>query len=136
LVRGYEVPSTYCHLIRILLLANREEEAHISLNQALAHIDDAKDYVICRLLWFQILFAILESSSLNSYITKIKIALQNEMSCSEWTMKPLLDQIKPKITESQHAFLSALIDGLSAKENLEKMNDFPEWKESEPKEID
>jgi hypothetical protein len=54
----------------------------------------------------------------------------------EWTMQPVLDHIKPQITDHQHAFLSALVDAMSDKQNLEKLNDFPEWRDAKPEEID
>ena len=54
----------------------------------------------------------------------------------EWTMQPVLDHIKPKLTEQQHALLSALIDAMSDKQNLEKMNKFEAWRNAIPEEIE
>ncbi len=53
----------------------------------------------------------------------------------EWKMQAVLDHIKPQITEHQHAFLAALVDAMSNKANLEKLNDFAEWGDAKPEEI-
>jgi hypothetical protein len=54
----------------------------------------------------------------------------------EWTMQPVLDHIKPQLTEQQHALLSALVDAMSDEQNLKKLNEFNEWRDAKPEEIE
>jgi hypothetical protein len=51
-------------------------------------------------------------------------------------MQPVLDHIKPKLSKQQHALLSALVNAMSDKQNLEKLNDFVEWRDAKPIELD
>jgi len=50
-------------------------------------------------------------------------------------MQPVLEHFKPRLTEHQHALLSSLVDGMSDKQNLEKLNDFEEWRDAKPEKI-
>ena len=54
----------------------------------------------------------------------------------EWTILPVLDHIKPQITEQQHALLSAFVAAMNNKANMDKLNDFAEWRDAKPEEID
>jgi hypothetical protein len=47
-----------------------------------------------------------------------------------------LDHIKPQITEQQHALLSALVDAMSDKGKMENLNEFEEWRDAKPEEIE
>ena len=50
-------------------------------------------------------------------------------------MIPVSEHIKDKFTETQHSFLSALVDALSYKEKIEELKNFPEWINVEPDEM-
>ena len=52
-----------------------------------------------------------------------------------WIMEPVIDHITPKIKEHQHTFLSALVAAMSNKANLDKLNDFKEWRDAKPEGI-
>jgi hypothetical protein len=41
-----------------------------------------------------------------------------------------------QITEQQHAFFSALLDAISNKANIEKLNDFEEWRNAKSEGIE
>jgi len=43
-------------------------------------------------------------------------------------MQPVLDHIKPQITEHQYALLSALVAAMSYKANMDNMNKFKQIK--------
>jgi hypothetical protein len=91
---------------------------------------------VARLVWFKIALAFIESNSVEKYFGQLKTILQKDDAFMGWTMQPVLDHIKPKLSEHQHAFLSALVDAISAKQNLEKLNEFPEWRDAKPEGID
>jgi len=136
LAEKFELPGTYCHLVRIFIITNRLAEAKKHIEQAWVNLTVAPVYVIARILWFKIALADLEGKSDEKSLGQLKTVLQKEDAFMEWTMKHVLDHIKPQITEQQHAFLSSLVDGLSYKQNLAKLNDFKEWKDAKPEEID
>ena len=60
---------------------------------------------------------------------QLKTVLQAEDAFMDWTMQPVLKHIKPQVTEHQYAFLASLVAALSDKQNLDKLNDFTEWRE-------
>ena len=47
-------------------------------------------------------------------------------------MQPVLDHLKPRLKDNDHALLMALVAALSARANLEKMYGFQLWCEIEP----
>jgi hypothetical protein len=53
-----------------------------------------------------------------------------------WAMDPILDHLKPRLTASDHALLTALVAALSDRANLEKLDEFPEWQEAKPEPLE
>jgi hypothetical protein len=72
----------------------------------------------------------------SNMLGQLKSILQKEDAFMLWTMQPVLNHIKPKLTERQHTLLTALVAAMSDKQNLEKLNDFKEWRDAKPEEID
>jgi tetratricopeptide (TPR) repeat protein len=136
LAEKFELPGTYCHLARIFILTDRLLEAKVHINEAWQHRADSPVYVVARILWFKIAFSFLTKSSIDNYIGQLKTVLQKEDAFMEWTMQPVLDYLKPKVTLEHHALLSALVDAMSFKEKMELLNSFLEWRNAKPEEID
>jgi tetratricopeptide (TPR) repeat protein len=136
LAEKYEIPGTNCHLSRIYILTNRLSDAQEHIEQAWQHLKEAPIYVAARILWFKITLAFITKSSNDNYFGQLKTVLQKENAFMSWTMQPVLDHIKPQLTGQQHALLSALVNAMSDKQNLEKLNNFQEWKDAKPEEIE
>jgi tetratricopeptide (TPR) repeat protein len=136
LAEKFEIPGTHCHLTRICILTNRIIEAHEHIEQAWQHRSEAPIYVAARILWFKIASAFMEGSYVEYFVGQLKKVLQNENAFMEWTMQPVLDHIKPQITEHQHALLCALVDAFSFKEKVDILNNFEEWRDAKPEELD
>jgi len=136
LEKGFEPASTHQHLARICLITDRFDEAKENVATGWQQITEAKAYIVARLIWFKIVLGILENYPIDSFIGQIKGVLQNDEAFMEWTMEPVLDHLKPKVTVEQHALLSALVDAMSFKENLKKLDDFQEWIEAKPEKIE
>jgi tetratricopeptide (TPR) repeat protein len=140
LANKFEYPGTSCHIARILILTERAEEAQIHIANAWMHRDEAPSYVLARIVWFRILFAILNTVDKNVYeakevevlIGKLKTILENSSSFMEWNMSLILNHIKRKLTDEEHTLLTALIAALSDRKNVEKLNEFAEWREAKP----
>ena len=136
LAEEFEIPGTFCHLSRICIITNRISKAHEYIEQAWQHRSEAPAYIMARILWFKITLTLLNYSSNENYLGQLKIVLEKEEANTAWSMQPVLDHIKPQITMHQHLFLSALINALSDKKNMDKLNDFAEWRDAKPEEIE
>ncbi|MBK6966903.1 MAG: tetratricopeptide repeat protein [Bacteroidales bacterium] len=135
LLDEFEISSTYCNLARIYLMMNKIDDAIENIQKAMEHRIHAKSYVLARIIWFSILFRYLKKPFGDKSTVSLKTVLIDENAFNPWNMQPVLDHIRPQITEYQHAFLSALVDAMSKKDNLEKLNEFTEWRNAKPDEI-
>jgi hypothetical protein len=135
---NFEVPGTYCHLARVCIITKRNSEAKSHVMAAWDHRAEAPLYVIPRIIWFQLFFSIIENNDKGfmSLINKFKYTIQDKNAFMDWRMKPVLEQIEPQIKESQFTLLSTLVDVLSHSINIEKLNDFAEWRDAKPEELD
>ena len=135
LQNNFEILSTRMHLARLALITDNYLEVVQHINEVWSIRNEAKNYVLARILWFKITLAYMNNSSIENNLGQLKTLLQKEDAFMEWTMKPVMDHLVPKITPAQHQFLIALVDALSNKQNLEKLNEFSEWRNSVPKDI-
>jgi tetratricopeptide (TPR) repeat protein len=139
LAKGFEVPSTHCHLARVLILLNRETEAREEIVHAWESREKAQPYVLRRILFFQFLLALLDGrdgkdpekrKEIAQRITEIKAALQDESGHIDWTMQPVLDYLQPRLTPDAHTFLTVLLSVLCDRQHLHELDDFAVWWES------
>lgn len=133
---GFEPIGVRHHLARICLITDRFLESEKYVQDAWELKREAMPYIVARLLWFKIALASIENKSLENYIGQLKSGLQKEGAFMEWAMQPVLDHIKPRLTEQRYALLSALVDAMNDKTNLQKLNDFEEWRNAKQEEID
>lgn len=110
-------------------------EVQKNIDEAWQHRTEAPKYVVARILWFKLTLSFLNNNSIENNFGQLKAVLKNEDAFMDWTMQPVLDHIKPKLTEQQYALLSALIDAMSDKQNIKKLNDFAAWRDAIPEEI-
>ncbi|MBN2376146.1 MAG: tetratricopeptide repeat protein [Sedimentisphaerales bacterium] len=123
---GFEPVSIHHHLARICLITNRLEEAEKHVELAWAARKAARLYIIPRLLWFQFVFMMLESEEkendrvgkTESLMERIKSVMQNEGAFMEWTMEPVLEYLKPKLSQVNYEMLAGLIFVLGCKKTL------------------
>ena len=45
-----------------------------------------------------------------------------------WSMQPVLEHLKPKLQENDHALLTALVAAMSFKEKLPELDNFEMWR--------
>ena len=133
---NFEPAGTLSHLSRLCLVTDRLKECVEHNNQAWSMKETAEQLIVGRILWFKIALGFINDESVEKHIGMLKSVLQKEDAFMEWTMISVLDHLKPKITEHQHNFLEALVAAMSNKVNMEKMNDFEEWREAKPMELD
>jgi hypothetical protein len=133
LVRGlleerFMMPSSYCHLARVLLMTDREEEAREQTRQAWAIRGEASNYVVPRILFFQCLYAIFDGLDTTSLIAQIRTALDRPGSHNDWTVLPMLDHLRPRLGETNYQFLKALAEALSDLSAMPGLNEYPQWR--------
>ena len=109
----FEVAGNLCHLTRVLILTGREKEGREAIARAWNERAKASDYIIPRVLWFQILFALLDNQNPAREIGLLKTALNNEAAYAEWKMNPVLDYLITRLSPENNAFLSKLISAFS-----------------------
>lgn len=149
LLDNFDELSTRMHLARLALITDNFADVLLHANEAWRMKNEAKSYVLARIIWFKICLEFLNSKSRNtnkSIFRDLKLLFKKEMKADSnlmrqlktilkkddafmgWAMQPILDHINPKITKTQHALLTALVAAMSDKQNLQKLNDFPEWR--------
>lgn len=124
----FELPSTHCHMTRVLLLTNREAEAREHNGLAWALREQAESYVVCRILFFQCIFAILDAQEIHAPLGQIKSILQSSSAHLDWTIHPVLDHLRSQLGESNYRLLGALADALSSSAGLRRLNSFSCWR--------
>jgi hypothetical protein len=123
----FELPSTFCHLARVLLMMNRDTEAREEANHAWERRELAPPYVVARTLFLQCLFAMLDGGEFSAVLGQIKSVLHRFGAHSEWTVRPMLDHLRPRLGEPNYTLLRALADALSNPGAMSRLSEFPQW---------
>ena len=124
----FAVPSTHCHLARVLLVTDRESEARQEIKQAWATREEAPAYVVPRILFFQCVFTMLDAADTTTIVRQIKAALGAPDAHLEWTIQPMLDHLRSRLGETNYQFLKALAEALSDAKAMPHLDEFPLWR--------
>ena len=87
----------------------------------------APPYVVARTLFFQVLFAMQDGTEFSALMGQMKSVLLRLSAHSDWTIRPMLDHLQPRLGEPNYTFLRALADALSNPSAMSRLNDFPQW---------
>jgi proteasome accessory factor A len=128
LEEGFMLPSTRCHMARVLLMTNREAEAREQIRQAWAIRAEAANYVVPRILFFQCIFAIFDRADITPIVRQIREALSASSAHLDWTIRPMIDPLRPRLGEANYLFLKALSEALSDESALPNLEEFVEWR--------
>lgn len=123
------LPSTHCHMARVLLMTDREPEAREQIGMAWAIREEADAYVVPRILFFQCVFAMFDGAEIVGIIGQIKAALCDPGATLDWTILPMLDHLREgsRLSAADYEFLKALAEVLSGSEAMERLEEFPQW---------
>jgi tetratricopeptide (TPR) repeat protein len=124
----FEVPSTHCHLARVLLMTNRNEEARQEIDHAWATRKEAPAYVVPRILFFQCVFKILDADDTATIVGHIKAALAGTGVNMEWTIQLVLDHLRSRLGETNYPFLKAVAEALNDAKAIPHLDEFPQWR--------
>jgi WD40 repeat protein len=126
----FEMPSTHCHLARVLLMMDRVEEARTEIDHAYAIREDGHYYVVPRILFFKCVFSMLDADDTATIVGQIKAALSAPDAHLEWTIQPLLDHLSSRLGETNYQFLKAVAEALSDANAMLRLDDFSEWRDA------
>lgn len=124
----YEMPSTHCHMARVLLMTDREAEAREQIDQAWSIRAEANSYVVVRILFFQYIFAIFDGVDGIPLVQLMKDKLLERGAHLDWTICPMLDHLRGRLGEANYKFLRALADGLCDASAMPRLNRFSRWR--------
>jgi len=133
--RDFQVPTNRCHLARVLILTDRENEAREEVVKAWDHREKGEPYMIPRILFFQALFDFLDGNMPIQQFAKLKLLLKSESAFVEWKIQPVLDHLKTRLSQYSFDFLQALATALGDQKKLSNLDRFPEWRDAQPIEI-
>jgi len=132
----FEVPSTRCHLARVYLLMGREPDARRQVAAAWEERAAAPRYVVGRALWFLTLFALIDGVDASPWIGRVKTLGPDEDAQMDWTMQPVLEALRARLSPEAHAIVSALFLALAGHTHAEGLAGQAWWRDTEPVPID
>ena len=142
LQNDFELPSSHCHLARILILTGRDNEAREEVAKAWDHRAGAPAYVLPRILWLQLalFYTLRDGTDANEnaqvIIERMKTSLRREGAHMEWTMEPVLAHLKSRLPDIHHALLTVLVAALGDAKNISTLDKFAAWREAKPTTLD
>jgi proteasome accessory factor A len=124
------LPSTHCHMARVLLMTDREPEAREQIGMAWAIREEADSYVVPRILFFRCVFAMFDGAEIAGIIGQLRAALCDPGAHLDWTILPMLDHLREgsRLSAADYEFLKALAEVLSGSEAMEHLEEFPQWR--------
>jgi hypothetical protein len=124
----FELPDIHCHLVRVLLMMDRTDEARQELGLAWATHAEGESYVLPRILFMQCLFAMVDGAEFDGIVAQIKRATEAPDAHLDWTIRPLIDHMRPHLREEDTQFLTALADALSNSNGIPHLDEFLQWR--------
>jgi hypothetical protein len=124
---NFEIPGTLCHLARVRLLSGQVSSAEELVENAWGNRSIANKYVVPRIIFFKILFAMINKSDPLPWISKMKESLNGPDTCMEWHITPVLERWAEILEEEDHGFLTALAGALQSGPQIAGLEAFKLW---------
>ncbi len=146
---NFEIVSIHTHLARIAIITDDTNGVISHTNKAWEIWQEANPYIVARILWFKLCLEYINTKSKQNtgifgkikslykkdisnepsiILSQLKTVLQNDNAIMLWTMEPVLEHLKPKLQENEHALLTALVAAMSYKEKLSELDNFEIWR--------
>jgi len=125
----FEVPSTHCHLARIALVTDDLPAAVLHTRRAWERHTLGPTYVLPRILWLRMAIAMLGSPA--EPIAPLLAAMRGALRATEsfeWTVAPVLQHLCGRISDRDHALLSALSAVITDRRQMPALEALPEWR--------
>jgi tetratricopeptide (TPR) repeat protein len=128
LERNYEVANTHCHLARVLLLMDRDNEARCEVQKAYESPGDWQPYTAQRIYFFQTLFCLLDRTTPTEALRNLKTELLRPEPAMEWDLRPLLDHLKPRLASEARELTAALAEAIDDRAAMTHLETLAAWK--------
>jgi tetratricopeptide (TPR) repeat protein len=123
----FDPPSTHCHIARVLLLMDREEEARNAIASAWNARISAKPYVMLRILFFQLMFSLLDNTDNREIIGSMKSLMGQPDAHVQWTIGPVIEHMNTRLDARSIRLLNALAAACSDGSSKAELDSFSEW---------
>ena len=128
----FQLADTFGHLVRVLIIMDRLDEAREILAAAWDQRAGAPPDVVARMLWFEVFFSLLDGADIWLPLSRLKALLQSNGSFNTWTLAPLLEHVRPSLGVEAFELLSALFEVWCDRSRLPELDRFERWRESVP----
>jgi len=105
----FELAGTACHLTRLYLLMGKEANARYYSEETFNHQKDAQPYVLVRILFFKILFELMDGKDTSILLQQINKLLESNDSRLLWTIQPVVDTVKNRLSSEDVKILESII---------------------------
>ena len=116
------------------MMVNREEDAREQVALAWEARNQGPAYVTARTLFFQCLFAIFDGNAISGLVAQLKQVLSAGDAHMDWSIQPMLDHVRPRLSRVDWRFLNAVARALSNSSNLPRLGQVPEWRNAPARE--
>ena len=128
----FELPDSYSHLARALLMLDRPDEARAVVATAWHLRSNAPPDVVGRLLWFQVYFSLLAGTDPSIPLGRLKRLLTSTAAFNSWALLPLLEHVRLLLSEEAFGLLSAIFGAWCDRERLPDLEAFASWHSAIP----
>ena len=142
LARRFEVPGTWVHLARVLLMQDRIPEARQAVAAAWRCLTGGEAggaaplYVRHRVLYLRLLCAALARRPYRRLAASLRRALECDDERMTWTIGPVLKHLAPHLPRRDRAFLAAVAEAVDQAQGLRKAQTFAAWTDPQAAEFD
>jgi hypothetical protein len=130
LVNKFELTGTLVHLARVEMSRDKKSQAEIFIANAFRIRQQARKYVLTRILYFIIFFKMLRSEEFDKWVGCLKYIFVQQGFSMEWDMDLLLAQYEKKISQQNFRLLKALLEVISGRADKEHLNKFKIWQKA------
>ena len=118
-------------------MTDRTVEAKDHIVHAWEAPTEGQQYLEARLLWLELALNMLSTQTeedaergKKSILSRIRVLLKTDGIFSKWTMLPVLEHLKPNLSNENHALLVALVDALGDPACVAKLDEFQIWSQT------
>jgi proteasome accessory factor A len=130
--RRFELPDSYSHLARALLMLDRIDEARDVVDTAWGLREAAPTDVVARLLWFQVYFSLIDGTDPSIPLGRLKKLLTATEAFNSWALLPLLEYLRPRLTDDAFGLLSGIFAAWCDRERLPDLQASAAWRSATP----
>lgn len=126
----FDVAGTHCHMARIRLMTDRYAEAreHAAKASARASEPETEPYLLARIQFFELLFALLDGSAIAAAVGKLKRTINDGDVQKEWTIAPMLDHLAQRLGSRNETFLRAVAAALNDTGKVAALDALDDWR--------